>query len=260
MSEPTIGVIGTGHFAAYFIAALRKGGFEGKVLLSPHNTVKANALASEHGCTVAETNEHLIVSADWVLLAIRPGQVDETFRTTSIPSGKQVISAVAGMTVAELEGKLGGATDIVRIIPASYIEIVADGIIPMFPDSPVVRSVLAKAGTVVAFDDEGQFDLSMAGSCLSGWMYRFMDSLQDWFVERGYSPEQARLVVADNIMGAAAYAKHNPGRNLGDISDGIATEGTYTKAGLDHLLKEQASLPWRGALDILERKLKQSSD
>jgi pyrroline-5-carboxylate reductase len=36
MNSPTIGVVGTGDFSAYLIAALRKGGFDGRILLSPY--------------------------------------------------------------------------------------------------------------------------------------------------------------------------------------------------------------------------------
>lgn len=45
------------------------------------------------------------------------------------------------------------------------------------------------------------------------------------------------------------------GASLAEISDGIATEGTFTKAGLDHLLDSDAAAPWLQSLDIVYAKL-----
>lgn len=67
-----LGVIGTGHFAACFIAALRRGGYDGNVLLSPGNALIATALARNHGCVVASSVEEVLAGADVVLLSVRP--------------------------------------------------------------------------------------------------------------------------------------------------------------------------------------------
>ena len=78
-----------------------------------------------------------------------------------------------------------------------------------------------------------------------------MEELEGWFAGKGLPPEQARLLVLGNVAGAAALATAAPGRSLGDISDGIATEGTYTRAGLEILLAEGAAKPWLKALDAV---------
>jgi pyrroline-5-carboxylate reductase len=66
------GVIGTGHFASYFIAALRRGGYEGDILLSPRNASIAARVARDHRCLVAISNDDLLADADVILLSVRP--------------------------------------------------------------------------------------------------------------------------------------------------------------------------------------------
>ena len=140
-------------------------------------------------------------------------------------------------------------------MPSSYIATMPDGLIPVFPAADEVQRILARAGTVATFESEEHFELSTVGACLSGWMYHFMDSLEDWFIRQGLAQHQARLLVSGNIAGAVEQAKASSGRSLREISDEIATEGTYTKLGLDVLLADDAAKSWGKALDAVASKL-----
>jgi pyrroline-5-carboxylate reductase len=103
----------------------------------------------------------------------------------------------------------------------------------------------------MVLDDENQLDLAMIGACLAGWTYRFIAELENWFIGRGLGPEPARMLAARNIAGAAVYSTLRQDISLDTISDAIATPGTFTKMGLDHLLKSEAAAPWLEALDIV---------
>lgn len=255
MAAPVIGIIGAGDFAAYLIAALRKGGHAGRILLSPHNPIKAQALAARHGCTVAADEADLAREVDWVLLAVRPEQVASAVSALTLRPGQTLISAVAGATVANLRAALGEDIQVVRIMPSSYIEAVNDGLVPMFPANPEVEAVLAAAGKVLVLNSEDQIELAMIGACLAGWMYCFMAEFESWFLSRGLGSEQARVLAAGNIAGAAAYAAARRDVSLNAISDAIATPGTFTRTGLDHLARTRATAPWLEALDIIQSDL-----
>ncbi|MER9927091.1 NAD(P)-binding domain-containing protein [Mesorhizobium sp. M0048] len=107
MDMPTIGVVGTGDFAAYLIAALRKGGYRGRILLSPHSRVKAQTLAATYSCTLAADNSSMLAEADWILLAVRPEQLANALSNLALRSGQVLVSAVAGVTIAELHAAKG---------------------------------------------------------------------------------------------------------------------------------------------------------
>ncbi|MCV9999473.1 NAD(P)-binding domain-containing protein [Pararhizobium sp. YC-54] len=259
MTDPTLGVIGTGDFAAYFISALRNGGHKGAILLSPYSRRKAAKLADDHGCVVAEDEDDLLNRSQWLLLAVRPEQLSATLPIIKVRAEQVLLSAVAGLPISVLRTTLGTEATVVRVMPSSYVGVISGGLFPIYPSDARVEAVLAKAGKVLPFETEDQFELSMIGACLSGWMYRFMDTLQDWFVEQGLSAEHARDIVAGNVSGAAANALTCPGISLQGISDGIATDGTYTKLGLDYLLKKKCFAPWSGALAVVHGKLQSTS-
>lgn len=255
MDTPTIGVLGTGDFAAYFIAALRNGGHTGHILLSPHSPIKAAQLAAEQGCTVAADDNAMLAESDWVLLAVRPEQLPSALPNLALRSGQVLLSAVAGLTVGELRSAVGIDVPIIRIMPSSYIGVLQDGLLPIYPGCVQVEAVLGRAGQVLAFDDENQIELSMIGACLSGWIYRFIGSLETWFIERGLTPDQAREIVAGNILGAAGNALARRDISLEAVSNGIATAGTYTKLGLDYLRDQDAFQPWNEALNLVSDRL-----
>ena len=55
--------------------------------------------------------------------------------------------------------------------------------------------------------------------------------------------------------GAAELALARPEQSPGEIARAIATEGTYSRLGLDLLEQNQAFTPWREASDLLRQKL-----
>ncbi|RNJ41169.1 hypothetical protein B5V01_26090 [Mesorhizobium erdmanii] len=255
MNRPTIGFIGTGDFSAYLIGALRKGGFGGRILLSPYSRTKAERLAVTHDCTVAADDASMLAEADWIILAVRPEQLTSALPRLALRPGQILISAVAGATISELQAATGKDISVVRIMPSSYIDTIDEGLVPIYPASDDVEEVLGTAGKIVTFESEDQFELAMVGACLAGWTYSFLATLESWFLEHGLTSAQARLVVAGNIAGATGYALARAEVPLDVVSDGIATEGTFTKLGLDHLAARQAPLPWLEALDIVFRRL-----
>ncbi|MEA3123191.1 MAG: hypothetical protein QOD67_210 [Caballeronia sp.] len=58
-----------------------------------------------------------------------------------------------------------------------------------------------------------------------------------------------------NIAGPARFALGVPETSLLQLSAGVATERTFTKAGLDHLKARHFDAPWREAIAQLAEML-----
>ncbi|KUM24023.1 hypothetical protein AU467_31740 [Mesorhizobium loti] len=200
----------------------------------------------------------MLAESDWVLLAVRPEQVPSALPTLALRSGQLLLSAVAGLTVGELRSAIGNDVSIIRIMPSSYIGAIQNSLLPIYPGCAEVEAVLGRAGKLLVFDTEDHIELSMIGACLSGWMYRFVGALEGWFVERGLTRAQARQIVAGNVLGAAGNALARSDISLVTVSDEIATPGTYTKLGLDHLLDKDSFRPWNEALTLVSDRLNAS--
>ena len=106
---PTLGVIGTGHLATYFITALRRGGCKDKILLSPRNAERAAALAKSAGCEIAPSNQAVMAGADIVLLSVRPPHAQSTLEELTWSPSQTALSVMAGigMAAAQLHITIG---------------------------------------------------------------------------------------------------------------------------------------------------------
>ena len=253
------GVIGTGQFASYFIAALRRGGYDGNVLLSPRNADVASTLAHNHACVVAASADEVLAGADVVLLSVRPEHAEVALANLHWERRHTVLCAVAGIRLDDLRTLLPGVGGIHLIVPGSYIEI-APGPIPLYPPAPGLMPLLSCAGDVVALPNEAAFNAAMVSLCASTWIYDLAHALAAELERHGLEPDAARALTLGNIAGPASFALGVPETSLLDISAGIATERTFTKAGLDHLKARHFDAPWREVIARLAEMLKLPAD
>ena len=252
-----LGVIGTGHFASYFIAALRRGGYEGDVVVSPRNASVAAGVARDYQCRVAASNNDVLGRADVILVSVRPQHAAEAMKSLNYESRHTVLSAMAGIPIDHLRALMPGAGAIHRIMPSSYIEAIR-GPIPLYPAAPALLSFLACAGDVVALPDERAFEVAMIASCFSTWTYDLAGAVAVELSRHGLDIATARELTLGNIVGAAGFALTKPHQPLAVISSEIATEGTFTKMGLDHLKGRSFEVPWREAIAMIGAKLRET--
>jgi pyrroline-5-carboxylate reductase len=250
------GVIGAGHFASYFIAALRRGSYQGDILVSPRNASTAAKLARNCQCSVAASNDDVLSRADVILLSVRPQHAGEVLTPLKWEPRHTALSAMAGIPVDDLRRLIPGAGAIHRVMPGSYIE-AAPGPIPVYPAAPALFALLASAGDVVTLPDEQAFEAAMIAVCFSTWIYDLAGAVADELSRQGLEPESARALTLGNIAGAARYALARPLEPVAAISAGIATDGTFTKMGLDRLKERRFDASWREAIAMLGAKVRE---
>lgn len=252
--EQALGILGVGHLASYVVAGLRNAGDNRRMLLSPRNSSVGMVLSDSYGAERLESNQAVVDRAQLILVAVRPRDLVELLDPLVFSPDQLVISCVAGEKLARI-GPLTGDADIVRALPLACAE-VGKGAIPLFPWNEEAVHLLSQLGHVITFDDESKFELGGVASCTNGWMYKFFHELSKWYVDRGLEPEQARALVIETCLGAASLASEKGEWSLLSISESIATDGTFTKAGLDLLEAKGAFQPWIDASDLIEKALK----
>ena len=255
MTQPTFGYLGTGHLASYTVKALRNGGYSGKIVLSPRNAEVAARLAADDDCEIAPDNQSVIDAADIVVLSVRPGQLDRLLDGLVFAPEKTVLSAVAGISIDRLRRHANLPPAIVRFMPSSFIE-AGEAVFPLYPANKVIERTLGACGRTIVFDSEAQFEMSVLTSCAYAWTYELMEQMIRWFVRAGWPESVAREMVVRHVRGSTTYALANAETPLPEILDGIATQGTYTLSGLEHLRKADAFTPWLAALDHLAAKVR----
>lgn len=251
---PTLGVIGTGHLATYVVTALRRGGFDGRILLTPRNAGRAAALQREAACEIAGSSQEVLAGADVVLLSVRPQHAEAALAGLTWSPGQTALSAMAGIGLDRVRQLVPGAGHVHLMMPLSYLASVR-GPIPVHPPAPHLDELLGAAGDVVALADERAYDACMLAACASTWVYDLSAALADELTRHGLDPAAARAVALGGIGGPVGEALARPDEDLLALSDSIATEGTFTRLGRDVLRRGGFDAPWREAIRAIAAKL-----
>jgi pyrroline-5-carboxylate reductase len=165
-----------------------------------------------------------------------------------------LISVVAGIDVEQLRSVLPTQLEIVRAMPVSSAEASASPTL-IYPDHEFVRELFDYCGNSIAVDNEAYFTQGSILACVYCWFF----SLYEELIQSTQGPALPAGLSAELVMGmargAAELALANKDMSPGEIARGIATEGTFSKLGLDLLEENAAFKPWREACELLQKQL-----
>ena len=250
----SIGFIGVGELALYTIRGVRRGGYQNTIRLSPRNHDKAALLAAQHNCEVQADNQSLVDNSDCVVIATRPADCLQTLASLQFKPGQLLLSVVAGIEISELRTALPAGLDVVRAMPVSSAEAGASPTL-IYPDHKFVREFFNHCGNTIPVDNEDYFTQGSVLACVYCWFFSLFESL----IQATRGPELPAPLSAELVMGmargAAELALSKADISPGEIATSIATDGTYSKLGLDLLQQQSAFEPWQQACALLQQKL-----
>lgn len=236
MATDTILIFGCGNMAGAMLDGWLRAGFD-PARFTVVNRTPRDVPAGVRSLTAVPEGE----TFDLVLLGVKPQMlagVSPQVEPLAGP-GTTVMSILAGVELAVLEGHFPRAGGIARVMPNLAVAL---GKSPI----AVAASKLDASGRAAVIDllaplgtpewvDEAAFDLvtALAGSG-PAFVYRFIDALSAAATELGLPQEQAQRLALAMVEGAAALAaasEHDPA----ELARRVASPGGVTQAGLDVL-------------------------
>ena len=251
--KKSLGIIGVGQLATYFVSGLRHGKDDRAIVLGPRNGQTASALASRFDCEVASSHQDVVDRARIILLATRPQDAVSALQSITLGEDHLVVSVVAGLDLDTLSSHVGPAT-VVRSLPVYSAEVCA-GAMPLYPDHDDARALLATLGQIVPMPDEARFETAAVMGCTFAWFFRIYAQLQSWLERTGMGADEARTLALQCAHGASALALAKPDRNLADLAASIARPGTFSLAGEQVLAAKGGLEALDAACDLVHRKL-----
>ena len=249
-----IGFIGVGDLAVYTTRGLRRGNCDSPIVLSPRNREKAALLQREGIGEVMEDNQQVVDHADIVVIATRPRDCLGALSDVELRQDQVLVSVVAGVDIETLREVVPGTVEIVRAMPVSSA---AAGASPtlVYPANAAVLELFDHCGEAIATEREAYFDQGSILACVYSWYFALFEELIASVEGPDLPRELASRLVTGMAKGAAELALENAHRSPGEIAAGIATEGTFSRQGLDLLRQRKAFPPWREACELLGKQL-----
>ena len=238
-----ISLIGCGNMGGAIARALCRAAAPECVSIANRSAEKAQRLAAELGCAVAETNIACAADADFVFLGVKPAGIFPLLEEISpaLREDAVIVSMAAGVTGTAMRDALGGKQNpLVRILPNTPCAI-GKGLVLIAPCGTVAEASLEKLAALLApcgrcaRTDEAHADAGMtAGGCTPAYTYLFIDALAAGGERAGLSREEALQWAAAAVAGAAELLLQS-GKTPGQLCDEVCSPGGSTIEGVNAL-------------------------
>ncbi|MGB0847297.1 MAG: NAD(P)-binding domain-containing protein [Thiolinea sp.] len=249
----SIGFIGVGDLAEYTIQGLRGGGFAGTIYLCPRNRKMSAHLAATFDCEVLESNQAVADASECLIISTRPTHCLDALKVLSFQPGQLLVSVVAGMQMETLREVVPEDVEIVRTMPVNSAKAGASPTL-VYPAHAAVEALFDYCGDSISVDTEGAFDQGSVLACVYTWYFSLFEQLIQSTSNELLPADKARQLVLGMAKGAASLALQKT-ETPGEIAEAIATEGTFSKLGLDILKEQDAFKPWDEACELLIQRM-----
>ncbi|RCX23354.1 pyrroline-5-carboxylate reductase [Fontibacillus phaseoli] len=189
----------------------------------------------------AAKNE-LLRGASIIILAMKPKDAGEAIGQLRplLSEHQLIVSLIAGLSISTIQHLLGRKQPIARTMPntSSSIGLGATGI-SFSPEADARQrqaalSIFEAVGSVAVIDEDKQEILTGVSGSGPAYIYYMMEAMIAAGIEGGLSPEQARDLTVQTVLGAASMMKET-GEDPAKLRKDITSPNGSTQAALEVL-------------------------
>lgn len=241
----SVGFIGAGKMAT----AIMDGLVAKSVVSTPESIACSDVFemavtdASKKGYHATKSNQEVCQrSKDAIILAVKPNIIPDICADVMDAGGSAlIISVAAGVTLETLEKNLPGRR-VVRVMPNTACLVgeaasgYAMGSLCNADDNQIVQLIFGSCGLAREFKEVLLNAVTGVSGSGPAYVFQFIEALADGGVRAGLPREDAVLLAAQTLKGAAEMVLVT-GMHPGQLKDMVCSPGGTTITGVDELEK-----------------------
>ena len=240
MQQRTLAFIGAGNMSRSIIAGLIQAGYPaGRIIAANPSRPKLDELADQFGIRITQNNAEAAREADVIVLAVKPqlmaAMLEALVAELGSLAGKLLISIAAGIKVERLQEMAGGHARIIRTMPNTP-SLLGLGMTGLYAPTGIVQAdrdfaeqmMQAVGKTLWVAQESGINGVIAAAGSAPAYFFLFMQGIAEEAEAMGFTPEQARLLVQQTALGAAAMVEQNPELSLQVLREQVTSKGGTT--------------------------------
>lgn len=241
--EKKIAIIGGGNLGTAIAQGLIQSEFTlpGNIIITKRNVKTLDALA-EKGVMVTDNNGEAVRSADLVILAVKPFQVDEILLGIKDDLDEKrhlVVSVITGVSILHLRNIINRPLPVVRAMPNTAIAIqesmtCLSAVSANADQVRYIEDLFTRLGKVAWVDEKLMDAATVLGACGTAYAMRYIRANIQGGIEIGFDAATANLIVAQTVKGAADLLLKNHSHPEQEI-DKVTTPKGCTIAGLNEM-------------------------
>ncbi|MFM4720036.1 pyrroline-5-carboxylate reductase [Aeromonas bivalvium] len=254
MQQRSIAFIGAGNMSRSIIAGLRQAGYPAdRILAANPSRPKLDELAQQFGIGITQDNAKAARASEVIVLAVKP-QLMATMLAQLVSElgsleGKLLISIAAGIRIERLSDMAGGHPRIIRTMPNTP-SLLGLGMTGLYAPAAIdeedrlyAEQLMQSVGKTLWVEQEAGINgvIAAAGSA-PAYFFLFMQAIAEQAEAMGFSPQQARLLVQQTALGAAAMVEQNPQLSLQALREQVTSKGGTTAEAV-RTFQEQGLMP-----------------
>jgi pyrroline-5-carboxylate reductase len=187
----------------------------------------------------------LAKESDYIILAVKPYQVQDVIRTIlpALTSGKVLISIAAGQPLSALRAALKGVCPAVQAMPNTPA-LVGEGVFGLCFDDPdlsqdhkdALQRLFGEIGTVFILPENKMNGLMAVTGCGPAFVFDMMDAVMEAAVTLGFTRQEASAMTAALFKGTAKMVQET-GILPGVLHSQVTSPKGSTIAGTNHLAR-----------------------
>lgn len=211
---------------------------------------RRDALADLWGIRPADSNAQAIEGADIVLLGVKPQNAEAVMSEigAALSAAQLVVSIMAGITTAYLEGRATAPVPVVRVMPNTPA-LVGCGAAALAPGKQasdehlaLARAIFEAVGVAVELEEEHLDAVTALSGSGPGFIFFLLEAMIQAGMDVGLSPRIAHTLAAQTLLGAARLLHEDgQGRSPAELREAVTSPGGTTAAGLEVLRHEKVA-------------------
>jgi pyrroline-5-carboxylate reductase len=186
---------------------------------------------------LASVEQADVDDATGAILSVKPDHAEGVARVAGACGVRRLLSVVAGLSTARLEGAFTQPVAVIRAMPNTPV-LVRRGATAMAGGSHVTsadlewaESILAAVGTVVRVTERNLDAVTGLSGPMPAYLYLVVEALIEAGVHQGLSRDVSRTLVIDTFAGSAALLSQT-GESPAELRAEVTSPGGTTAAGL----------------------------
>ncbi len=261
MQNETVLIIGMGNMGSAIAQGLARSTHAPKLILCAHNPARhAHYQTRFPAAQIIQTISQIQHSPSVVILAVKPHDLESICLSMAELTTQQrlYLSVAAGVPCCALNNWLPEQAALVRAMPNTPAE-VGLGMTGLYTakdtnteHKTIADSIMQAVGKTLWLDTEDHLDaLTALSGSGPGYVFYFMECLQQAGISLGLSPEQARVLTQQTFIGSAQLAQQATA--FSQLRQNVTSKGGTTEQALatltDHELQNIITLALRAARD-----------
>ncbi|MCX8124143.1 MAG: pyrroline-5-carboxylate reductase [Spirochaetes bacterium] len=205
----TIGCIGLGNMGSAICIGLAQSSNKYSIIGFDSDSSKIKALSSKITLHTASSIQELSHNSDVIIIAVKPNVVEAVARELSQkPKNVLVISIAAGITLAKLAQWMGDSYRIIRCMPNTPA-LIGEGMTVLSTvwanedDMKIAQEIFKALGKVIVLPEHMMDAVTALSGSGPAYVFTFIQAMADGGVKTGLSRNDALLLAAQTVLGAA---------------------------------------------------------